>query len=846
MHLGNLTRQEAQERSRLISGARYRIHLDLTGGDETYGCVATIAFTCSRPGSETFLEYAAPSVESIELNGAPVSTGAFDGARIKLEGVAEQNEVRIRSSSAYGNTGSGMHRFVDPSDGAVYLYSDAEPYDVHRVFPCFDQPDVKGSFELSIRAPAGWEVVSNGALAERPDGEGLWRFEPTPSIPSYIVAVIAGPYHVVRERHRNIDLGLLCRRSLAQYLDADEIFEITRAGFDFFDEVFRYPYPFAKYDQIFVPEFNSGAMENAGCVTFNERHVFRSKATDSMREARADTILHEMAHMWFGDLVTMRWWDDLWLNESFATFMSHLALVRATRFTQAWTTFCNVWKTWAYRQDQLPTTHPITADMPDIDSVKVNFDGITYAKGASVLRQLVAWVGEDAFLTGLQRYFRRHEFANTTVDDFLDPLEEESGRDLSAWSKEWLESPGVNTLRVELETERREGIEVVREAAVFQEAAAACPTIRSHRVAVGLYGEDPDGRIRRRRRVELDVVGLRTPIHELEGEPVPGLLLPNDDDLSYAKIRLDGRSLATLATGLARLEDPLARALCWGAAWDMLRDAEIPARRYVALVLANVDGETEVHGLQTLLQQASSAVQAFGDPANRDHALATLAASALDHLHDAGAGSDHQLAWARSFVAWARSEQHLSLARGLLDGANSFDGLAVDTDLRWLIVSSLAAADAIGEAEIAAEVERDPTDAGARHAAAARAARPLSDAKAEAWRMIVEEASLPFATMRALMGAFQQYGQEALLEPYVERYFKALDPMGKTRSPEVVLAFAGALYPHVLVEQEVVDRTEAHLAIPRPGPVRRLLLEGQDGIARALRARVVDAAAAPA
>ena len=849
MSPNNLTRREASERAALIGAVSYAVSLDLDddrdregaggqgAGPATFGCVTEIRFDCAEPGAETFAEYIAPAVEEVVLNGQPLPASAYDGGRIRLSGLEATNTLRVVGRSAYHHDGVGMHRFVDPVDGCVYCHTDAEPYDIHRVYPCFDQPDIKASFEVAVRTPPGWVVASNGPATEAPDPAvgGWWRFSPTPPISTYITAVVAGHYERVRDRHRDIELALLCRRSLAKYLDPEEIFAITKAGFDFFEAEFDYPYPFQKYDQAFVPEFNAGAMENAGCVTFSERHLFRSRVTDAAREGRAETILHEMAHMWFGDLVTMRWWDDLWLNESFATYMSLVSLVRATRFTSAFTTFSAGWKTWAYRQDQLPTTHPIVADLPDIESVKVNFDGITYAKGAAVLRQLVAWVGEEAFVAGVRTYFRRHALANTTLDDFLAALAEASGRDLQAWSKEWLETEGVGTLRPVLEASSDGRFTRV---SLLQEAPPEHPTLRSHRLAVGLY-DDRDGRLARRRRLELDVVGRETEIPALTGEVVPELLLLNDDDLAYTKIRLDPASSETLSRRLRDLDDA-PRALSWAAAWDMVRDAELATRGYLGLILGNIDGESQVAVVETLIGQARTAAQFYTDPPARESAVTRLASSAWDHLRAAAPGSDQQLAWCRAFASFARTPAHRAAARDLLDGVLTLEGLAMDTDLRWTIVGHLAAAGAADEALIAAEAARDATDAGARHAAAARAAMPLPEAKAAAWEQILDPA-VPFATMRALMGGFQQPFQEELLEPYLQPYFDQLRPIFERASMEVALGFTSGMYPRVLVEERVVAMTEAYLAGQDPSaPVRRLLLEGMDGVQRALRARACD------
>jgi len=671
------------------------------------------------------------------------------------------------------------------------------------------------------------------------DGLARWTFQTTPPLPTYVTAVVAGQYHVVRERHRDIDLGLYCRRSLADHLDSGELFEVTKAGFDFFEQAFGYPYPFGKYDQLFIPESNSGAMENAAAITFNDVYIFRSRVTDAARERRGDTILHEMAHMWFGDLVTMRWWNDLWLNESFASYMAVLSQSKATRWTEAWTTFADAEKTWAYRQDQLPTTHPIVADIPDVVSIHLNFDGITYAKGASVLRQLVAWVGEDRFLDGVKGYCKRHEFGNAGLGDFLAALEEVSGRDLRAWSKEWLETAGVNTLRASFEVENG----AFTRFALLQEASPAWPTLRSHRVGIGLF--DTKGpRLVRRTRVELDAVGERTEVPHLVGERVPDLVLLNDGDLTFAKIRLDPRSLETVVSRLGDLDDSLARTLCWTACWDMTRDGEMPAREYLQLVIGNIHRETKIGVVQSLLAQASAAVNVYGDPTNRERAAQSLAVASLEGLAGAQPGSDRQLAWARSFVANARSKEHVDTAAGLLDGSVAFTGLRVDTELRWHIIRSLAAAGAADEQLIEAELERDFTDRGSRHAASARAARPTEQAKAEAWRLIVEDVSQPLALVEQVMAGFHQFGQEELLAPYAERYFQALKPVWETRDLPDALAFGEEMFPAMVIKQGTIEMTDRRLAEDSLSPsIRRILLEGKDSMLRAMRAREVDAAA---
>ena len=609
----NLTRLEAQQRAATVRTHGYDVALDLTRGAERFGAETTVRFS-GTPGADTFIDVIAAEVHSVTLNGRELDPAeVFADSRIALPGLEAENTLTVVSDQLYTNTGEGLHRFVDPADGEVYLYSQFEVPDSRRMFPVFEQPDLKATFRFTVTAPARWHVVSNQPtpVSEPVDGPGgestlvedalgtgateavaIWRFDPTPVMSSYITALIAGPYHVVRSELTNADgrtipLGVFCRESLCEYLDADYIFEKTREGFEFFEREFGYPYPFAKYDQLFVPEYNMGAMENIGAVTFTEAYVFRSQVTDAMRERRVITILHELAHMWFGDLVTMRWWNDLWLNESFAEYASTLGVAEATEWTDCWTTFVASEKSWAYRQDQLPSTHPIVAEIRDLEDVMVNFDGITYAKGASVLKQLVAWVGREPFMKGVHDYFVKHEYGNTELSDLLVELEARSGRDLGDWSRKWLETAGVNTLRPVFELDDSGAYTSF---AIEQSAVAGYPTLRPHRIAIGVYDEDR-GALRRIGRVELDVDGALTPVPELIGQAQPDLLLLNDEDLTYAKIRLDDRSLETATAHLGGFEDSLARSLVWGTLWDQTRDGELPATRFVDVVLAHIASE---------------------------------------------------------------------------------------------------------------------------------------------------------------------------------------------------------------------------------------------------------------
>ena len=845
----NLTRDETRSRARVLAVDSYQVELDLRRDEPTFPSTTVVRFRCSEPGTSTFIDLVAPTLREAELNGRALDPARdFDGIRLALEDLAEENTLRVVADCRYMNTGEGLHRFTDPVDKAVYLYTQFEVADSRRMFAVFDQPDLKASFAFTVTAPAGWQVISNAPTPE-PEPAGAdaatWRFPATQRVSSYITALVAGPYHrvddVYRAGDRVVPLALYCRSSLAEYLDAETIFTETRQGFEFFERIFDYPYPFEKYDQLFVPEFNAGAMENAGCVTHNEDYVFRSRVPEESYERRAVTILHELAHMWFGDLVTMTWWNDLWLNESFAEYASTRAAAEATRWTSAWTTFANTDKTWAYRQDQLPSTHPIAAEINDLEDVEVNFDGITYAKGASVLKLLAAWVGPDEFEQGIRRYFQAFAWGNTTLTDLLGKLEETSGRDLKAWSAEWLETAGVNTLRPEFNTDAEGRFTSF---AVRQEAPDGWPTLRSHRVAIGLYDRDPAGLVRRD-RVELDVTGSHTDVAELVGKTQPDLVLLNDDDLTYAKVRLDARSLTTLTEAIGAFTESLPRSLCWAAAWDMTRDAEMSTTDYLTLVLSGIGRETDSSVTRTLVRQVATATLIYSAPQKRDATRRRLADGLADLLRSAAPSSDSQLQLARAFAEVATTDEHLTVVAGMLDGSSPIEGLTIDTDLRWHLLHQLAAAGRAHEAQIDAELSRDDTATGRRHAAAALAARPTASAKQEAWAAVVDDDSLPNAVQTAIIGGFARPGQADLLRPYVATYFERVRDVWAERTNEIAQNIVVGLFPTLIAEQSTVDAADAWLAdnsdaVPA---LRRLVLESRDGVARALRAQARDATA---
>ncbi len=859
----NLTREEAQTRAELLDVDSYTVELDLTSAPDsntaTFGSTTVLRFACRRPGSSTFADLVGATVREVVLNGRSLDPAeVYTDNRLLLDDLAADNELRVVADCTYSRSGEGLHRFHDPADGRVYTYTQLEVPDARRVYTTFEQPDLKATFTFTVTAPEGWVVLSNSPAPEPTlagDGTATWAFAPTERLATYFTAIVAGEYHAVHDtcasRHGEIQLGHYCRQSVAQHLDVEELLTITRQGFTFFEDAFAVPYPFGRggstgqgprsYDQVYVPEYNMGAMENAGCVTYRDEYLPRSRQTRAFYEQRANTILHEMAHMWFGDLVTMKWWDDLWLNESFAEWAAHHASAHATQFTDAWTGFTNSRKNWAYRQDQLPSTHPVAADNHDLQAVEVNFDGITYAKGASTLKQLVAWVGEEEFLQGLRGYFEKHAFGNSQFADLLSALEDASGRELSSWAREWLQTTGVNTLRadVEVDDEGRFTRFVVQ-----QSAAEEHPTLRRHRIGIGLY-DRREGRLVRRTSLQTDVAGASTEVAELVGERRPDLVLLNDGDLTYAKIRLDTTSLATLVDAIDTLDDSLARALCWGAAWDMTRDAEMAASDFVELVLRGVGRESDLTAVSALLLYARTAVDVYSAPEHRDALLARWEAGLAELVDGSAGGSDHQLAFVRALAAAARSGTALDRVAQWYTEESLPEGLVLDSDLRWSLLTGLARQGRAGTPEIDAELARDNTISGQERAAAARATVPTATAKQAAWAAAVVSDETPNETQRSIARVFQVAGQDELLEPYVEAYLETAETVWEAKGVQRATTILENLFPRVLATEPVLERVQRWLASTSATTAAvRYVREGAADLERALAAQQRDAAGA--
>ncbi|MFJ2950334.1 aminopeptidase N [Streptomyces sp. NPDC087226] len=851
-----LTRDEAQNRARLLDVHRYTIELDLTTGDETFDSRTLITFS-ARTDADTFVELKPAELRSVTLDGQPLDTDTLDGNRLPLKNLtAGAHELRVDASMRYSRTGEGMHRFTDPTDGETYVYTQLFLDDVQRVFAAFDQPDLKAVFELTVTAPRHWTVLANGITEHT--GDGVWRAAATPLISTYLVAVAAGPWHSVRTEHRGLPFGIHCRRSLAPHLDtdADELLDITRACFDRYHEKFEEPYPFDSYDQAFVPEFNAGAMENPGLVTFRDEFVYRSAVTDTERQTRAMVIAHEMAHMWFGDLVTLRWWDDIWLNESFAEYMGYQTLTEATRFTDTWTDFGVTRKPWGYDADQRPSTHPVAPkDVEDTASALLNFDGISYAKGASALRQLVVWLGEKDFLAGINTHFQRHRFGNAGLADFIDSLASATERDVHAWADAWLRTTGVDTLV----PEPRHGDNVYWHLDITHHGdpgiwsapdpdkslpgmthagtMVSAGSKRPHRVAIGVYDHDlhDAARLILRDRIEADLPADRN-VSFSPGGTRPALVVLNDGDLTYAKIRFDADSLDTLRTRLSGLPDALTRAVVWNALRDAVRDGDLPAGDFLDIARTHLPHERDLALVQGVLAFASVHIAGrYLTPEQRPAALATLTALCRDLIRRTEDGDNPglRLIAVRQFIEVAAHPDTIAawLADGTVPG-----GPELDPELRWRVLARLAVLGATDETVIAAELERDPSATGQEGAARCRAALPDEDAKARAWEAMFGSDDLSNYLFTATAQGFWQPEQADLVRPYVSRYYKAAVAVAARRGPAIAEAAGRWAFPAHAVDAETLKLGEKCLRKADPIPaLRRKLADQLDDLRRALR-----------
>ncbi len=842
----NLTRDEAATRSTLVKTHSYRIDLDLTTSAQTFIAKTTVKFSGLKPGQSTFIDAVGKRVIAASLNGVAFEVKDYDGQTIHLPALAAENELILEIEANYSNTGEGLHRFVDPADNEVYLYTQFETGDARQMYACFDQPDQKATFTISAITPKHWEVISNYEIDSVTDvgsDSKKVQFKESQIISTYVTAIVAGPYQHVHDEYvgeKTIPLGIYARKSFFHHVDADNIFKVTKQGFAYFEKTFGLAYPFGKYDQLAVAEYNWGAMENVGCVTFHEDVlIFRSKVTESKHLGRASTILHEMAHMWFGDLVTMKWWEDLWLNESFAEWASYMATSEATQYKTAWTEFNALRKNWAYRQDQLSTTHPIATEMKDLEDVKTNFDGISYAKGASVLQQLVEHVGRENFIKGLRIYFTKHAFKNTTLNDLMVELEATSGRDLKPWAATWLQTAGVNTLRPEIEIESG----VYKKLAIKQEAPTmpvGSKELRPHRLRVALFDIAGDSLVKRK-SVALDVAGALTDVTELQGEKEADLVLINDGDLTYAKLRFDERSIATLKSHLGGLNEPLARALIWASLWDSVRDGELSASDYITIALNALGTESDISIVSATNTNIETAIWQYAAPSHRPALRAKVSDALNKFLKASAAGSDHQLAFARGFAESAATPEQSKEIIEILNG--SINGLTIDAELRWHLVICAVKRGLLGASDIDAELAKDNTAHGKQYGALAHAAIPTAQAKEKAFTSVTTE-NLSNTIHAYTCRGFNVALHSELLTPFIDRYFAILIDLWNTKGYEIAETTATMLFPGFIVSDETLAKAQNWLDVTgkdAPNALRRVITEGRDALARSLRAQKKDA-----
>jgi aminopeptidase N len=841
----NITQIEAAQRSEIIKVESYKIDLDVTTGAETFLVKTTIKFAGLKPGSTTFLDCVGKRVMSAKLNGADFDP-KFDGETIFLPAIAADNTLEIEHEGIYSNSGEGLHRFVDPADNEVYLYTQFETGDARRMYACFDQPDQKATFTISTITPKHWAVISNYGIESAKDLDNdrkHTQFATSQVISTYVTAIVAGAYTSVHDEYKGektIPMGIYARKSFFQYVDAENIFEVTKQGFAYFEKTFGLAYPFGKYDQIAVAEYNWGAMENVGCVTFHEDVlIFRSKVTERSYISRASTIHHEMAHMWFGDLVTMKWWQDLWLNESFAEWASYMAVSESTKYKNAWTEFNSVRKNWAYRADQLSSTHPIAVEMKDLDDVRTNFDGISYAKGASVLQQLVAHVGRDNFIAGLRKYFAKHAYANTELSDLITELEATSGKNLTAWVATWLRTAGVNTLRpvIALDGDKYASVAVKQEVPPMP---VGSKELRPHRLYIGLF-DIKGNALTRRESIEVDIAGELTEIKELAGKKAADLLLINDHDQTYAKLRFDDRSVETMKKYLGQLDDSLARGLIWASLWDSTRDGELSASDYIEIALNALKGETDISMITATFMQIDTAIWAYLAPKNRDALRLSVANTAQELLASAKPGSDSQLQYARAFANNAYTPAQFESLKAMLNG--SVDGLLMDADLRWFIFLCGVKRGIFGVSDIQSEGDRDKTAHGKQYVAYAHAALPNHEAKAAAFKSITTD-DLSNTIHSYKCRGFNENIHCDLLEAFVDEYFDAILKVWSTKGYEIAETTATLTFPTWAISDETVKKAQHWLDVTgkdASAALRRTVTEGRDAMTRSLKARAVDA-----
>jgi aminopeptidase N len=792
-----LTFEQAQARKARVGEVHYTLFFDLASSDEEFGGEAKVQFDLSSADLPLTIDFSGAEVDRIVANGDEIPVD-YNGFFLTLPTDAllvGDNEVRVDYRHPYDRNGTGLHRFTDPEDGLTYLYTYLWPYYANRLFPAFDQPNLKGTFSISVNAPGDWTVVSTapGMVTNLADGNRSWVFETTPKMSTYILSLHAGPYQVWESMAGEVPIRLFARQSLAEYVAVDEWFEVTRSGLDFFARYFEIPYPFGKYDQLIVPDFNIGAMENIAAVTFNEGYVQRQPSSHFERESRASVILHEMAHMWFGNLVTKDWWNGLWLNESFATLMSNFAMMEATEFTDAWHRFFIQNKQAAYFKDSRVTTHPIEVPVASTADFFLVFDDITYQKGSSVLKQLAYFVGYENFRVGVANYLEEHAYGNTILQDFIDAQAASSGRELDRWSSEWLYQSGFNELQAEVEC--ADGLVTGLE--ILQSAPESHPQLRQHRVELVFYTLG-DGKLQPGSVFDVEVDGAASNVAEAVGSACPAFAFPNHDDWGYARVVLDDAAISAIDGHIQDLEDPLARSVLIRSLYDMSHTGRMPIEDYVTLALAESQAETNLRVLAQLTGSMSSSIDLLyrlrpGSEAALAQTLPTLEEAAWTWVNNE-ADPDRARLWFDLLLRASASPTAQDRLRSLLDETVSLPAVPMSQNLRWRVVIALAGL-GVPEAEslIADEQERDPSDLGEKMAIAADAVRPLADTKQRWIREITSpESGLGLSRQRFAIFSLFPARQSDLQAEQLDRILESL-PALSGRDPYFVSSYVSGL-----------------------------------------------------
>ena len=810
----------AEMRAKQVKNISYNLTVNIDNKSESFSGVSTLNFELQKNNIQDLtIDFDEGSVSSLLVNGIPAEF-SYDKWFITIPAAilsSGKNVIEVAYQRPYATDGSGLHRFVDPENGEVYLYTDFEPYDANRLFPHFDQPDLKATYALNVNAPSHWQIISaTRETSIKEDGDTKhWIFPASAKFSSYVFSLHAGNYAVWEDSFEDIPLRLFARQSLAEYVNTQEWFTPTKQSFAFFNAYFDVRYPFVKYDQIVAPDFNAGAMENVAAVTFNESYIARGEKSTQAKMSLANVIAHEMAHMWFGDLVTMRWWNGLWLNESFATYMANLAVAQASDFENTWDVFYSGTKQWAYRSDDSVNTHAIELPVASTGEALSNFDGITYGKGASVLKQLPYYLGEENFRVGVSNYLKKFSYKNTDLDDFIGELGKAANKDMQQWTQDWLYNAGLNTIKVNYQCSD----DKISQFTINQSAPASYPTLREQRVQIGLYNINDDT-LSLTSATPIMYKGASTEIKTVIGKTCPDLVYPNEADWGYVKVELDDKSLRVAQDHINAIDNTTMRLMLWQSLSDSVNDAKLSAKEFVNFATANIAGEQNVNVIRKIASSLTSALsylttatrleQKDYSPLYRE--IETLY---LSLLQNAEPGSDLQKFWYSQYINVSKTNKHLINVENILLGRMNFDGLIIDQDKRWILIDKMNRYQHGNyQALLIAEKIKDNTDTGVKNAIYAEVVRPEAENKAKWFTILIDNPEkLKLSTLRYIMWGLFPAEQEALAEPYKAKILAHITKLNEGSDLALLESFTSNLLPakcRAESEQELAELITAY------------------------------------